>query len=94
MLSRAAPLLSHLKQDNLKSAWAKSLSLFCESLVEFSSTNKQKDSDEPSPNEDQITPALIDDDLKQNYSDQMEQVYEVVFSWVHSKDYRVSIWCL
>lgn len=75
----------------MKSAWAQSLSMFCESLVEFSSCNKQKESDEPTQTDDQITPALIDNDLKQNYSDQMEAVYEVVFSWIYSKDYKVTI---
>lgn len=65
------------------------MSLFCESLVEFSSTNKQKENAEVSQSEDQITPALIDDDLKQNYADQMEQVYETVFTWINSKDYKV-----
>lgn len=74
----------------MKSAWAQSLSMFCESLVEFSSSNKQKENGEHMQAfEDQITPALIDDDLKQNYADQMEAVYEVVFGWIYSKDYKV-----
>ena len=88
VLSRTVPLLTHLKNDTMKSSWAKSLSMFCESLVEFSSCNKQQDNEEPTPNEDQISPALIDDDLKQNYSDQMEAVYEVVITWMYVKDYK------
>lgn len=90
VLSRTVPLLSHLKSESMKSAWAQALSMFCESLVEFSSSNKQDEND-TSPKEDQITPALIDDDLKQNYSDQMEAVYEIVFSWIYSKDYKASL---
>ncbi|CAD5208908.1 unnamed protein product [Bursaphelenchus xylophilus] len=88
VLSRTVPLLSHLKQDPLKSAWSKALTAFCESLIEFSSSN-EPELENPHAvidNVEYIPHPIVTQDLQQNYSDQLEAAYDVIIHWVSSKD--------
>ncbi|KAI6225611.1 Maestro heat-like repeat-containing protein family member 1 [Aphelenchoides besseyi] len=84
VLSRTVHVLSHLKHESAKSAWARALTLFCEALVEFSASNNQSSDTESQQNGHET--ALIDEALQQNYADQMESAYDVVITWTYAKD--------
>ncbi|CAD5206176.1 unnamed protein product [Bursaphelenchus okinawaensis] len=85
VLSRTVPLLSYLKQEQLKNAWARALTAFCESLIEFSSSN-ESENPEAVENVEYIPRQIVTQDLQQNYSDQLEAAYDIVIHWVNSKD--------
>ncbi|KAH7720815.1 protein C34G6.1 [Aphelenchoides avenae] len=95
ILSRAVPLLSHLRHDAIKAAWSQALCSFCESVIEFSAANKYakptkeaSEDDEPVELAQPAMPALQNglEDVHENYSDQMESAYDVVSAWVYAKD--------
>lgn len=83
LLSRAASLLPHLKQDSFKSAWSQALCSFCESVMESASENETEVATEPQEN------GFDDKNGKHNFADQFESTYDIVLSWVGAKDYKV-----
>ncbi|KAK6727366.1 hypothetical protein RB195_005201 [Necator americanus] len=91
ILSRTVPLLSHVRNDSLRSAWTRAICAFCEAVRECE-TERPKEADEQdlevinsSPNHDHE----IDRHTmlsRTTYTDQAEAIYEVVFNWMYSKD--------
>ncbi|EGT33401.1 hypothetical protein CAEBREN_04895 [Caenorhabditis brenneri] len=89
ILSRTVPLLHHVKTDPLRCAWARAICSFCEAVRECE-TERPKEASEQF-NEDQSRPNSASGHCQEvsnraTYSDQTEAVYDVVFSWIYSKD--------
>ena len=76
ILSRAVPLLSHIKSESLRSVWARALSAFCEALAEFSID---------SPSGVRSLPH-ISTKAQKDYGDQMEPILDSVMGWLNAKD--------
>uniref|UniRef100_A0A915CVT2 Uncharacterized protein n=1 Tax=Ditylenchus dipsaci TaxID=166011 RepID=A0A915CVT2_9BILA len=91
ILSRTVPLLSHLKQDAIRSAWSQALCCFCESVLEFSSSSSNVHND-ASGNDENCDESILSSEVKStnsmeyNYADQLESIYELVFPWTNAKD--------
>ncbi|KHJ77700.1 hypothetical protein OESDEN_22680, partial [Oesophagostomum dentatum] len=93
ILSRTVPLLSHVRNDQLRSAWTRAICAFCEAVRECE-TERPKEAEEQdlealnaSPNHDSENdhPSVLS---RTTYTDQAEAIYEVVFNWMYSKDPR------
>ncbi|CAL2029686.1 unnamed protein product [Caenorhabditis brenneri] len=89
ILSRTVPLLHHVKTDPLRCAWARAICSFCEAVRECETERPKEASEEF--NEDQSRPNSASGHCQEvsnraTYSDQTEAVYDVVFSWIYSKD--------
>uniref|UniRef100_A0AAF5CZ37 Uncharacterized protein n=1 Tax=Strongyloides stercoralis TaxID=6248 RepID=A0AAF5CZ37_STRER len=77
ILSRAVRLLPQLKNEQLKSVWSQALCSFCDSIIEYYHSGQVNESN------------LSYNDILKDYSDQMEQIYDVIITWVNSKDSKV-----
>uniref|UniRef100_A0AC35UAG3 DUF2428 domain-containing protein n=1 Tax=Rhabditophanes sp. KR3021 TaxID=114890 RepID=A0AC35UAG3_9BILA len=77
ILSRAVRLLSQLKTDSMKSVWSQALCSFCDCIVEYSHSAQANEKD------------TSYNDIIKDYYDQMENLYDIILPWVHSKDSRV-----
>ncbi|WKX91784.1 hypothetical protein Q1695_010092 [Nippostrongylus brasiliensis] len=91
ILSRTVPLLSHVRNDQLRSAWTRAICAFCECIRECE-TERPKEAEEgdveaagASPNREpnHDNHILLS---RSTYTDQAESIYEVVFQWMYSKD--------
>ncbi|CAJ0593790.1 unnamed protein product [Cylicocyclus nassatus] len=88
ILSRTVPLLSHVRNDALRSAWTRAICAFCEAVRECE-TERPKEAVEQdleaSPNHNNESDhASVSSRI--TYTDQAEAIYEVVFNWMYSKD--------
>uniref|UniRef100_A0A0N5C580 DUF2428 domain-containing protein n=1 Tax=Strongyloides papillosus TaxID=174720 RepID=A0A0N5C580_STREA len=77
ILSRAVRLLPQLKIELMKSVWSQALCSFCDSIVEYYHSGQVHESN------------VTYSDILKDYSDQMEQLYDVIITWVNSKDSKV-----
>uniref|UniRef100_A0A0N4ZSF7 Maestro heat-like repeat-containing protein family member 1 n=1 Tax=Parastrongyloides trichosuri TaxID=131310 RepID=A0A0N4ZSF7_PARTI len=77
ILSRAVKLFPQLKIEQMKSVWSQALCSFCDSIIEYCHSGQINESN------------TSYDDIIKDYSDQMEQLYDVILSWVNSKDSKV-----
>nr|CDJ91151.1 HEAT domain containing protein [Haemonchus contortus] len=91
ILSRTVPLLSHVRSDPLRSAWARAICSFCECIRECE-TERPVEADEGdidganhSPNHERENDRHMVLS-RHTYTDQAEAIYEVVFQWMYSKD--------
>lgn len=89
ILSRAVPLLQHVKTDPLRCAWARAICSFCEAVRECETERPKEASEEF--NGDHSRPNSASGHCQEvsnraTYSDQTEAVYDVIFSWIYSKD--------
>ncbi|PIO71125.1 HEAT repeat protein [Teladorsagia circumcincta] len=91
ILSRTVPLLSHVRSDPLRSAWARAICSFCECIRECE-TERPQEADEGDVDGTSLSPGREHDNdrhivlSRHTYTDQAEAIYEVVFQWMYSKD--------
>ncbi|KAK6041521.1 hypothetical protein COOONC_20975 [Cooperia oncophora] len=85
ILSRTVPLLSHVRSDPLRSAWARAICSFCECIRECETERPQEadEGDVESREQDNDRHIVLS---RHTYTDQAEAIYEVVFQWMYSKD--------
>ncbi|KAI1730707.1 maestro heat-like repeat-containing protein family member 2A [Ditylenchus destructor] len=90
ILSRTVPLLPHLKQDLLKSAWSQAICNFCEAVLEYSSSMFPNTTEEVEENGEEPSFSIEVRSMTNlaDYADQLESVYDVVFGWTNAKDPR------
>lgn len=86
ILSRAVPVLPHVKVDILRHAWAHALRAFCESVREYVSMSAMARNGEGQSNECMFSDPEM---LQQNYADQLELAYDAVYNWMSAKDVKV-----
>uniref|UniRef100_A0A158P6C0 HEAT repeat protein n=1 Tax=Angiostrongylus cantonensis TaxID=6313 RepID=A0A158P6C0_ANGCA len=92
IFSRTVHLLSHVRSDPLRSAWARAISAFCECVREC-------ETEKPTEVEEQLSDSVSDSAIRGEndynrhvifcrgtYEDQAKVIYEVVFQWMYCKD--------
>ncbi|CAJ0927248.1 unnamed protein product, partial [Mesorhabditis belari] len=82
VLSRAIPLLPNIRGDTLRCSWARAICYFCEAVRESESAVREVKEDTNIAQEQSSTNRLT-------YCDQFETVFEVIFTWMSSKDSKV-----
>lgn len=89
ILSRTVPLLQHVKTDPLRCAWARAICSFCEAVRECETERPKEASEEYIGDHSRPNSAsghCQEVSNRATYSDQTEAVYDVIFSWIYSKD--------